>query len=98
MFAPRVVDADEAVVLLDVTVSMRLFHGTRGHCQVVAWVLRILGRTAGLGQRLAATVRGGSAGPVRNFVFEAYSCPKENICLANRKPRRPNCRRFPPSC
>ncbi len=24
-------------------------------------------------------------GPVRNFVFEAYSCSKENICLANRK-------------
>ncbi|WP_186062398.1 hypothetical protein, partial [Burkholderia gladioli] len=38
------------------------------------------------------------AGPVRNFVFEAYFCPKENICLANRKPCRPSCRRFPPSC
>ncbi|WP_208449560.1 hypothetical protein, partial [Burkholderia gladioli] len=37
-------------------------------------------------------------GPVRNFVFEAYFCPKENICLANRKPCRPSCRRFPPSC
>lgn len=31
-------------------------------------------------------------GPVRNFVFEAYSCPKEDVCLANRKPCRPSCR------
>ncbi|NIF69718.1 hypothetical protein F3J16_05865 [Burkholderia sp. Ap-962] len=35
---------------------------------------------------------------VRIFVFEAYSCPNEDVCLANRKPRRPSCRRFPLSC
>ncbi|WP_304992992.1 hypothetical protein [Burkholderia plantarii] len=35
-FTPRAVDADEAEVLLDVTVSLRLFHDIRGYCQVVA--------------------------------------------------------------
>ncbi len=27
-------------------------------------------------------------GPVSNFVFKAYDAPKEDVCLANRKPSR----------
>ncbi|QDH60976.1 IS3 family transposase [Pandoraea pnomenusa] len=38
------------------------------------------------------------AGPVSNFVFKAYDAPKENVCLANRKPRWQSCRQFLPSC
>ncbi|WP_233808917.1 helix-turn-helix domain-containing protein [Paraburkholderia sp. HP33-1] len=69
-------------------------------------VVRALGRESWLDtvapvatvNPLTLTSRVMTRGAVSNFVFKAYDAPQENICLANRKPRRQTCRRFPPNC
>ncbi|WP_231113333.1 DDE-type integrase/transposase/recombinase [Pandoraea pnomenusa] len=68
--------------------------------ELLGWRLSRSGKacTAVSARDDALIARFGTLGPVSNFVFKAYDAPKENVCLANRKPRWQSCRQFPPSC